>query len=239
MTQGIILAAGMGRRMKGATGGLPKSLMSVRGVPLIERNIGCMLDAGFERVVVVTGYRADAFAYLPKKFGGTVALAYNPLFGTSNTISSLHSVRGMLDRESYITTADIFLASNPYLKYRGDGCFYVLRGERAYEKAEWIAELDGEGRFLSVDKDGHFGHAYTGISHWSADGCAYLRGKLDSVDLGDPKQAGRYWDEIALPDLAEFDLRSMILESEDEIYEFDDMGDIEAFEAEEGLDIEF
>ena len=78
MTQGIILAAGMGRRMKGATGGLPKSLMSVNGVPLIERNIGRMLEAGFERVVVVTGYHADAFAYLADKFAGSVSLVGNP-----------------------------------------------------------------------------------------------------------------------------------------------------------------
>lgn len=239
MTQGIILAAGLGRRMEGATGGLPKSLMSVKGIPLIERNISYMLEAGFERVVVVTGYRADAFAYLPEKLGDAVELVFNSFFETSNTISSLHAARDMLDRESYITTADIFLAGNPYLKYRDNRCFYLLRPKRDYLKPDWIAELDGEGRFLSVDKRGLSGHSYTGISHWTADGCAYLRDKLAAVDLSDPEQAKQYWDEIMLPDLAEFDLRSLILESDDEIYEFDDLGDIEVFEAEEGLRVEY
>ncbi len=237
MTQGIILAAGLGRRMKGATGGLPKSLMRVGGKSLIERNIGYMVEAGFDRVVVVTGYKAEEFAFLSEAFKGVVELVYNPRFDVSNTVSSLHAARGYLDCETYITTADIYLASNPYLKYRDGKCFYLLRGERGYEKPDWIAELDGDGRFLSVDLRGTYGHAYTGISHWTDEGCAYLRGKLEAVDLADEAQANQYWDELVLPDLAEFNLRSMILESQDEVYEFDDMGDIEAFEAEQGMGV--
>ncbi len=239
MTQGIILAAGLGRRMRGATGGLPKSLMSVKGTPLIERNIERMLEADFERVVVVTGYRADAFAYLPEKFGGIVELAYNPLFETSNTVSSLYTVKDMLDRDSYITTADLFLAGNPYLKYCDDKCFYLLRPEHQYMKPDWIAELDDNGRFLSVDTRGLSGYSYTGISHWTADGSRYIRGLLNAVDLGDSVQAKQYWDELLLTRFGEFDLRSMILRSDDEIYEFDDLGDIEAFEAEEGLKVDY
>ena len=237
MAQGIILAAGMGRRMKGATGGTPKSLMRVGGKSLIERNIGLMLAAGLQRAVVVTGYRSEDFDFLADEFPGRVVLVRNPMFETSNTVSSLFAVRDMLDRESFITTADIYLAGNPFVKYREDKDFYLLRNIRAYEKPDWIAELDEEGRFLDVDLQGHRGHAYTGISHWTNSGAAYLRDKLAGVDLIDPTQAGMYWDEIVLPDLATFDLRSMILESEDEVYEFDDMGDIELFEIEQGLDV--
>lgn len=239
MLQGIILAAGLGRRMRGATGGMPKSLMRVKGTPLIERNIGYMIEAGFQRVIVVTGYRADDFAYLPEKFEGTVELAYNPLFETTNTISSLYTVKDKLDCESYITTADIFLSSNPYLKYCDDKCFYLLRPERHYAKPDWIAKLDCNGRFLDVDTRGLNGNSYTGISHWTADGARYIQGLLNAVDMTDSMQAKRYWDELLLDRFEVFNLSSMILGSDDEIYEFDDLGDIQAFEAEEGLRVDY
>ena len=48
----VLLAAGEGSRM----GGVPKCLMSLAGVPLINRHLIAMSGAGIDEVVVVTGY---------------------------------------------------------------------------------------------------------------------------------------------------------------------------------------
>lgn len=55
-TLGIILAAGKGSRMKS---NLPKVLHEVHGVPMVQRGIEALEEAGIDEVVVVVGYRAD------------------------------------------------------------------------------------------------------------------------------------------------------------------------------------
>ncbi len=52
----VLLAAGEGARM----GGLPKCLIRIDGEPLIQRSLQAMREAGASRIVVVTGYYADA-----------------------------------------------------------------------------------------------------------------------------------------------------------------------------------
>lgn len=56
MTTAVVLAAGMGTRMKSD---LPKVLCPVLGRPMIEYVLDALLAAGVERVICVIGYRAD------------------------------------------------------------------------------------------------------------------------------------------------------------------------------------
>ena len=48
----VLLAAGEGSRM----GGVPKCMLKLQGVPLINRHLIAMSGGGIDEVVVVTGY---------------------------------------------------------------------------------------------------------------------------------------------------------------------------------------
>jgi MurNAc alpha-1-phosphate uridylyltransferase len=48
----MILAAGRGERMRPMTDSVPKPLLQVRGVPLIERHVTGLARAGMERIVI-------------------------------------------------------------------------------------------------------------------------------------------------------------------------------------------
>ena len=48
----VLLAAGEGKRM----GGVPKALIELGGVPLINRQLIALSGAGVDEVVVVTGH---------------------------------------------------------------------------------------------------------------------------------------------------------------------------------------
>jgi CTP:molybdopterin cytidylyltransferase MocA len=64
---GLLLAAGAGRRM-----GLPKALLRDQGgVPLVDRAVGVLLDAGCEMVTVVLGASADEVTALLTEAGWT------------------------------------------------------------------------------------------------------------------------------------------------------------------------
>jgi len=55
----ILLAAGRGRRLEQASGGIPKCLLEVGGSTLLERHLRALAQHGLQRLSVVTGYRAD------------------------------------------------------------------------------------------------------------------------------------------------------------------------------------
>ena len=56
---GVILAAGMAKRLRPLTDTRPKCLLKVGERTLLERTVDAMAAAGISEFVVVTGYRAD------------------------------------------------------------------------------------------------------------------------------------------------------------------------------------
>jgi choline kinase len=56
---GVILAAGMAKRLRPLTDTKPKCLLEVGGKTLLERTVRAMQQAGISEFVVVTGYCAD------------------------------------------------------------------------------------------------------------------------------------------------------------------------------------
>lgn len=57
--QGLILAAGMGSRLKRITKHQAKCMVEVNGTSLIKRMLTQLINAGIQRVIVVVGYKAD------------------------------------------------------------------------------------------------------------------------------------------------------------------------------------
>jgi UDP-N-acetylglucosamine diphosphorylase / glucose-1-phosphate thymidylyltransferase / UDP-N-acetylgalactosamine diphosphorylase / glucosamine-1-phosphate N-acetyltransferase / galactosamine-1-phosphate N-acetyltransferase len=58
-TTAIVLAAGRGERLRPFTDRLPKALVDVRGVPLLDHHLGLLREAGIRHVVLVVGYLAE------------------------------------------------------------------------------------------------------------------------------------------------------------------------------------
>ena len=55
----LVLAAGNGSRIASLSGGVPKPLVPLFGVPLLEHIMNSSQAAGISRFVIIVGYRAD------------------------------------------------------------------------------------------------------------------------------------------------------------------------------------
>jgi NDP-sugar pyrophosphorylase family protein len=105
----LLLAAGLGSRLAPMTDALPKCLVSVGGVPILERLARALDTHGFERLVIVTGYKAEAIrGYLGERFG-SIAVEYivSPLFETTNNIYSLWLARYLIDEPFLLVESDV------------------------------------------------------------------------------------------------------------------------------------
>ena len=73
----VVLVGGFGTRLRPLTLTVPKNLVPVAGVPLIERVVAQLAAHGVDRVVLSMGYRPDSFfAAFPSNTAAGVPLAY-------------------------------------------------------------------------------------------------------------------------------------------------------------------
>jgi choline kinase len=88
----LILAAGHGSRIASVSGGVPKPLVPLRGIPLLEHVMTSCQEAGITRFVIVVGYRADLIRlwFAERSFDGiSVTLIENPEYHKANGVSAL------------------------------------------------------------------------------------------------------------------------------------------------------
>ena len=97
----VILAAGITRDTIYAP---PKGLFLIDGVPIIERQICQLKEAGINDIYVVVGYKKEMYFYLEEKYG--VTLIGNPRLDKNN-IYSLYLARNVL-KNTYVCACDYY-----------------------------------------------------------------------------------------------------------------------------------
>ena len=88
---GVILAAGMAKRLRPLTDTKPKCLLEVGGRTLLERTVRAMQQAGITEFVVVTGYRGEQIrGFLETSFSSPhFTFLHNADYEHNNNIYSL------------------------------------------------------------------------------------------------------------------------------------------------------
>ena len=106
----VILAAGIGDRLRPFTHTHPKCLVTVAGVPILENALLRLSEVGTKDVVIVVGHFGDM---IKDRFGhhfAGMALTYvvSEDFRTTNNIYSLWLVRSHLTEDVLLLEADVF-----------------------------------------------------------------------------------------------------------------------------------
>ena len=87
----IIMAAGLGNRMRPVTLTTPKPLVRVNGKRMIDTVIEGLHDNGIMEIYIVAGYLKEQFYELENEYPG-VTIIENPYYESCNNISSLYAL---------------------------------------------------------------------------------------------------------------------------------------------------
>jgi choline kinase len=102
--RGIILAAGTGSRLNGSASVMPKCLVKLHGVTLIERQIRMLRAAGIHDIAVVVGFEAERV----RRVGGhTITYLENTKYAETNSLYSLWMARPLLFEGFVVLNCDV------------------------------------------------------------------------------------------------------------------------------------
>jgi choline kinase len=166
----IILAAGMGTRLRPLTNKEHKCMTKVCGTPIIYQALSNLQKADFDEVVVVTGYLGEQVENHIKAFGlkMNIKFAKNDIYEKTNTIYSLKCGLTKLQDfdELYIIEGDVFFEENvlhrliesesenatilePYNSTL-DGTFVELNNNK--DVVDWCHKSDQPVDYVKADK---------------------------------------------------------------------------------------
>lgn len=99
--QAIILAAGMGKRLKELTRNNTKCMIKVNGVTLIDRMLHQIQNQNVSRIVIVAGYEREKLKDYISTLGIKTPIVYidNPIYDKTNNIYSLSLASDYLCQE--------------------------------------------------------------------------------------------------------------------------------------------
>ena len=152
-----ILAGGLATRLRPVTETIPKALVEIVGEPFLAHQLRLLARAGYRRVVLCVGYRAEQireFAGDGRAFGLEVAYSLDGprLLGTAGAIRRALPLLGdafaVVYGDSYLT-CDYAAAERVFLDSGKLGLMTVYRNEGQWDASN--VEFTG-GRILAYDK---------------------------------------------------------------------------------------
>ena len=217
----IILAAGLGSRLKPLTKEVPKPLVKVNGLSLIERQIYLLKEAGICEIVIVIGYMSDKFKFLEKKYN--VKLIYNNKYKEYNNIYSLYLAQDYLNN-TYILEGDVYLTKNLFIENLKHSTYFAVKKEM-YEN-EWVLKYDNKKRleeiYIGYEKGAY---VMSGISYWNIDDTKVIKDNLNKL-IKNKNFKNLYWDDIVRKEVKNFNINVEEVDFNC-VYEIDTVEDLE------------
>jgi len=146
--QAIILAAGMGKRLKALTADNTKCMVEVNGVTLIERALAQLDELGLRRIVIVDGYQSEKLRAFVSTLSVSTPIEWrlNPFYDKTNNIYSLSLATDALEEDDTLLLESDIIFEEGILRDLVDDPRPTLALVDKYES--WM-----DGTVVKIDED--------------------------------------------------------------------------------------
>jgi len=175
----VILAAGMGIRLRPLTIDVPKGLIPIEEKTLLERSLDALSKHGFQEVIIVLGYHADQ---IQQKFGSSygdlqITYAMNQAYETTGSMYSLLCAKEAINGEDIcVLESDLLYddkALQVLLQAEEQDAILITKlqhnGDDVYICTDDQGRINKLGKAISDEDKQRARGALMGISRYSAD----------------------------------------------------------------------
>ena len=158
ITQAIILAAGMGVRLKELNRGVPKGFISLGGdKPIIEHSIDVLLACGIEDIIIVTGFMDEHYENLRSRYP-QIKTVRNDKYSETGTMYSLWCARNLVNTDFILLESDLIYeirAIKELLESTSENSILISEktdaGDEVYVGADdnWVKQISKDRKTLS------------------------------------------------------------------------------------------
>lgn len=225
ITTALLMAAGMGTRIRPMSENTPKPLIQVNGTPMIETNIKALRGAGVEEIIISVGYKKEKYFYLKEKYGN-ITFVENTEYTSKNTISSFYAAKELIrNKNCIVSESDLYVADPNLIQGEMDKSRYLLRKVEP-QNYEWGFNIEGDQikEVIRPIDDVHLDHHMYGVAYWMSEDLNKL---IDAVEEAykHPGHEQKAYDEIANDIFGEIDM-GYIEVKDGQIYEVDCLEDL-------------
>ena len=221
----VIMAAGMSSRFVPISLEKPKGLLSVRGEVLIERQIRQLQEAGIREIVLVLGYKKEAFFYLEDKFEH-LKIIINPKFDIKNNAFTLYLAQQYIGN-SYICSSDNYFTENPFEPYVYQSFYAAVHVDERMN--EWYMIPDARMNIARIVRNDESGYIMMGHVYWNRE---FSRAMLEMINRD--QEIGSYdadlWEQILADNLKKLPPMEIRPYPEEVIHEFDSLDELRRFD---------
>jgi len=151
----VILAAGMGTRLRGEAGEYPKGFLRLGQRTIIEESAERLVTAGINDIVIVTGHGAAHYERLAAGSAGLMRTVHNPRFADSGSMYSLYCARAAVDRDFLLLESDLIYESRALSELLAEPApdAVLLSGPTGAGDEVWVGTRGGD--LVAMSKDRH------------------------------------------------------------------------------------
>jgi len=188
----IIMAAGLGTRLRPITYEIPKPLLTVNGKRIIDTILDALLWNGIEEIYLIRGYLAEKFDVLLEKYP-MIHMLNNLSYDQGNNILSAN-LAGNLLAGAYVMPADLYI-KNPsiFMPYQ---LYSNVLGYFIEDTEDWCIETDSNGVIRRLAPGGHNCYKDTGIFYWNLEDGMQLSKDILKV-CREKSGWERYWSQVS------------------------------------------
>jgi len=180
----VVLAAGMGTRLRGMLVDRPKGLLEIQGEPLVGRSLRLLRRAGVERITIVAGFRAELYFDFARD-QPDVRVLVNDAFETAGSMASLDVALGALaaleagpPRDLLVLESDIVYEPRALrIASAAERDATLISGPTGAGDEVWVCA--DAGRLVGMSKDrralSSVAGEFVGITRLSAGACTAMR----------------------------------------------------------------
>lgn len=117
--QAVILAAGLGKRLKSLTENYPKCMIKINGSTIIERCLNIITKYPINKIIIVTGHKGEVLKKEIKYEYNNIRIEYieNPVYEKTNNIYSLLCCKNkFIEDDTILIESDLVFSQNVFNK---------------------------------------------------------------------------------------------------------------------------